>query len=178
MKLRTFFLSLGLLAANAWLACSTSAAQPASPQSESAQLALHKSLARRVYDEGLSRGIFEVPYTPSFVGHGGNRTFTHADGMAEARGWRSAFPDLDVHVDLMVAEGDLVSVRWTASGTNTGEGNGIQATGRSVKVSGTTVFRFEQGAIAEEWTSGDSLGMLKQLGLFPAPAAATAGTAK
>lgn len=131
------------------------------------EAARNTAVARRVYEEGLSRGVFEVPYTDDFVGHGGARTFRHADGLAEAKGWRSAFPDLHVEVDLTVAQNDLVSVRWTARGTNTGNGNGIQATGKRVKVSGTTVFRFVDGAIAEEWTAGDTLGLLRQLGLYP-----------
>ena len=126
---------------------------------------VNKALARRVYEDGLSRGIFTVPYTEDFVGHGGSSTFTHEDGMKEAKGWRSAFPDLAVNVDLMVAEGDLVAVRWTARGTNTGTGNGIPATGRKVQVSGTAIFRFVDGRIAEEWTSANTLGLLKQLGL-------------
>jgi steroid delta-isomerase-like uncharacterized protein len=136
-------------------------------------LASNKALARRVYEDGLSQGRFDVPYTDDFVGHGGNATFTHDDGIAEAKGWRLAFPDLRVRVDLILAEADLVSVRWTASGTNTGAGNGIPATGKHVEVTGTTVFRMLDGAIAEEWTAGDSLGMLKQLGLLPAPTPAS-----
>ena len=129
------------------------------------ETAINKAVAKRVYEDGLSRGIFNVPYTDDFVGHGGSRTFTHEDGMNEAKGWRAAFPDLTVNVDLMVAEGDLVAVRWTARGTNTGTGNGIPATGRKVEVSGTAIFRFENGRIAEEWTSANTLGLLKQLGL-------------
>jgi steroid delta-isomerase-like uncharacterized protein len=129
------------------------------------ETAINKAVAKRVYEEGLSRGIFTVPYTDDFVGHSGSRTFTHEDGMNEAKGWRSAFPDLAVNVDLMIAERDLVAVRWTARGTNTGTGNGIPATGRKVEVSGTAIFRFENGRIAEEWTSANMLGLLKQLGL-------------
>lgn len=49
-------------------------------------LELNKSVTRRVYEEGLNQGRFEVPYSADFVGHGGRRTFTHADGMAEAKG--------------------------------------------------------------------------------------------
>jgi len=129
--------------------------------------ASNSDVARRVYEEGLSKGVFAVPYTSDFVGHGGKTTFTHAEGMAEAKGWRSAFPDLVVSVDLIVAQNDLVSVRWTARGTNTGSGNGIPATGKRVEVSGTTIFRFVDGKIAEEWTSGDALGLLRQLDLLP-----------
>lgn len=129
------------------------------------ETAINKALAKRVYEEGLNRGIFTVPYTDDFVGHGGSRTFTHEEGMTEAKGWRSAFPDLTMNVDLMVAEGDLVAVRWTARGTNTGTGNGIPATGRKVEVSGTAIFRFENGKIAEEWTAANTIGLLRQLGL-------------
>lgn len=134
----------------------------AGPQEE-----LNKSLARRVYDEGLSQGIFTVPYTDDFVGHSGNGTFTHEAGMAEAKGWRQAFPDLKMNVDLIVAEKDLVAVRWTARGTNTGSGNGIPATGKSVTATGQATFRFVDGKIAEEWANGDTLGIMKQLGLLP-----------
>jgi predicted ester cyclase len=137
----------------------------------------NKATARRVYEEAINQGRFEVPYTPDFIGHGGTRTFSHAEGMAEARGFRTAFPDLVMTVDHAVAEGDLVSVHWTARGTNTGEGNGIPATGRKVQVSGMTLFRFEHGAIAEEWTSGDSLGLMRQLGLLPPPGVASSPTA-
>ena len=137
-------------------------------------LELNKSVTRKVYEEGLSQGRFEVPYRTDFVGHGGKRTFTHADGMAEAKGWREAFPDLDITVDKQVAERDLVAVRWTARGTNTGAGNGIPATGRAVQITGTTLFRMADGRIAEEWTCADSLGLMKQLGLLATPAAAPA----
>lgn len=135
-------------------------------------LETNKSITRRVYEEGLNQGRFEVPYSPDFVGHGGRRTFTHADGMAEARGWREAFPDLNITVEKQVAEQDLVAVRWTARGTNTGTGNGIPATGRAVQITGTTLFRLADGRIAEEWTCADSLGLMRQLGMLPAPAAA------
>ena len=128
----------------------------------------NKALVRQVFEQGLSRGEFKVPYTSDFIGHGGNRTFDHAAGMAEAKGFRTAFPDLQARVDLILAEGDLVSVRWTAIGTNTGAAMGIPATGKHVQISGTTVFRIRDGAIAEEWTSGDNLGLMRQLGLLPA----------
>lgn len=150
--LRFAALAVAFLASNAAVA---------GPQEE-----LNKSLARRVYDEGLNQGIFTVPYTKDFIGHTGNGTFTRERGMAEAKGWRQAFPDLKMNIDLIVAEKDLVAVRWTATGTNTGTGNGLPATGKFVKVSGQATFRFVDGKIAEEWALGDTLGIMKQLGLL------------
>lgn len=141
---------------------------------DASALELNKSITRRVYEEGLNQGKFEVPYTSDFVGHGGANTFTHAQGMAEARGWRDAFPDLTITVDRQVAENDMVAVRWTARGTNTGAGNGIPATGRSVQINGTTLFRLDDGKIAEEWTCANSFGLMRQLGLLPAPVAVPA----
>jgi steroid delta-isomerase-like uncharacterized protein len=172
-------LLLPAITAFAVLACVVPCEARASDIAGAAVLEHNKSLARRVYEEGLNQGRFEVPYAHDFVGHGGAQTFTHAQGMAEAQGWRSAFPDLNMTVDKLLAEQDLVAVRWTARGTNSGSGNGIPATGRSVQINGTTLFRMADGRIAEEWTCANSLGLMRQLGMLPAPAAApaAAGTA-
>jgi len=150
--------------------CGANASEAATADS----LELNEAVTRRVYEEGLSQGRFEVPYTEDFVGHGGRATFTHADGMAEARGWRQAFPDLKITVEKQVAERDLVAVHWTARGTNTGTGNGIPATGRAVEMTGTTLFRLDEGRIAEEWTCANSLGLMRQLGLVQMTATTTA----
>src|SRR5687768_3162037 len=161
MKAFEFLLSAvaTIAAASGVMPCDTEACGAAV-----ATVELNKSITRRVYEEGLNQGRFEVPYRADFVGHGGARTFTHAQGMAEARGWRDAFPDLQITVEKQVAERDLVAVRWTARGTNTGTGNGIPATGRAVQITGTTLFRMDDGRIAEEWTCANSLGLMKQLG--------------
>jgi steroid delta-isomerase-like uncharacterized protein len=158
-------------------ACGSEPHAPHAGAKAASEAERNKATALRVFHEGLNQGRFEVPYRPDFIGHRSTSTFTRADGMAEALGFRTAFPDLHMTVDHAVAEGDLVAVRWTARGTNTGEGNGIPATGRRVQISGMALFRFEDGAIAEEWTSGDTLGLMRQLGLLPASAAPLAPAA-
>jgi steroid delta-isomerase-like uncharacterized protein len=72
-----------------------------------------------------------------------------------------------VKVNQMVAEGDLVSVFWTASGTNTAAGAGLPATGKRASINGMPLFRFEDGLIREEWSVFDMMSALKQLGLMP-----------
>src|SRR5574339_35296 len=148
MIMKTYNLLLSAVTASVVLTGVVPCGANASDGVRAQSLELNKSVTRRVYEEGLNQGRFEVPYRADFVGHGGRRTFTHADGMAEAKGWREAFPDLKVTVDKQVAERDLVAVRWTARGTNTGVGNGLPATGRAVQITGTTLFRMADGRIA------------------------------
>jgi len=71
-----------------------------------------------------------------------------------------------VHVDQLIAEGDRVVALWTARGTNTGEGNGLPATGRRVGGRGITIFRLVKGRIADEWGLIDQYGIYQQLGLL------------
>ncbi len=132
----------------------------------------NKAVARRLFEEELSRGNWEVGleiHTPDFVAHAGRRTAGLAEDIESAKEWRRAFPDLVVTVDQMVAEGDRVAVLWTGRGTNTGTGHGFPATGKSGQAGGITIFRFVNGRIAEEWGVIDQLSMLKQLGLIPTP---------
>ena len=132
----------------------------------------NKAVARRLFEEELSRGNWDVAreiHTADFVVHAGQRTAGVAEDIESAKEWRRAFPDLVVTVEQMVAEGDRVAVLWTGRGTNTGTGQGLPATGKSGQAGGITIFRFVNGRIAEEWGVIDQLSILKQLGLFPTP---------
>jgi len=71
---------------------------------------------------------------------------------------------------MTIAEGDLAAVLWSGSGTNTGEGNGLPATGKKLAGRGITIWRISGGKILEEWSEFDQLRILTGLGLLPAPA--------
>lgn len=85
-----------------------------------------------------------------------------------------SFPDQNVALQQLVAEGDLVAALATYSGTQTGPMAGFPATGKAVKAPFLALFRIESGRIAELWVEWDNVAMLSQLGLFPSspPAAA------
>jgi steroid delta-isomerase-like uncharacterized protein len=128
--------------------------------------------ARSFFEDVLDQGRFDRYagfHTDDFVAHGSIRDFTLAEDLAAAKEERKALPDMHVVVNQTAAEGDMVAVYWTASGTNTHEGMGFPATGRKVSVPGMTFFRFRDGKISEEWSVFDMLGVLKQLGLYAAP---------
>ncbi len=128
----------------------------------------NKAVARE-FVEVMNRGKLENYsdfHTADFVAHSAERDFTLAEDLAAAREERAAFPDMQGAVNHMVAEGDLVVVHWTIWGTNTQPGMGLPATGKPIKISGMTLFRFKGGKISEEWNAWSWLSVLKQLGLL------------
>jgi predicted ester cyclase len=78
--------------------------------------------------------------------------------------FRVAFPDLQITLDEVLAEGALVAARWTATGTQDGALAGIEPTGRRVNWGGTDVYRLVDGRIAEWWRNDDFVWLLHQLG--------------
>ncbi|WP_426061846.1 ester cyclase [Hymenobacter sp. B1770] len=80
---------------------------------------------------------------------------------------RVAFPDVQFTVHELLAENDKVTARWSYEATHTGSFLGQAATERQVTDQGINIFRIQDGRIAEMWMSGDSLGLLKQLGVIP-----------
>jgi steroid delta-isomerase-like uncharacterized protein len=79
------------------------------------------------------------------------------------------FPDLAIHVDELVGEGDKVVWRFTASGTHDGPFQGVPASGKPVKFGGQYTFRFENGKIVERWSTLDRLSLLMQIGALSLP---------
>lgn len=79
--------------------------------------------------------------------------------------YRTAFPDLEFAVKDTFSSGDRTAVRWVATGTNTGSLLGAKPTGKPAIVRGITIYRMEGDLAAEEWTTWDEAGMMRQLGL-------------
>jgi steroid delta-isomerase-like uncharacterized protein len=130
----------------------------------------NKALAKRAFEELLSKGRFELAeqlYAKDFVNHGIHRDITLEEDQAALKGWHEAFPDITIVPDKLIAEGDLVTIHWIARGTNTGTGNGLPATGKKVEQAGITIWRIVNGKIKEEWSAFDQLSMMQQLGLLP-----------
>ena len=83
---------------------------------------------------------------------------------------RSAFPDLEVTTEDLIAEGDKVVTRYTLRGTHEGELMGIEPTGKTVEVQGISFGKLKDGMIVEGWSIIDSMGMMQQLGVVDTPA--------
>ena len=80
------------------------------------------------------------------------------------------FPDYTGTTETMVAEDDTVVVRYSVSGTHTGEYRDIEPTGQTVEWTGLVMYRIDDGEIAEIWLEEDRLGLLEQLEAVHPPA--------
>lgn len=85
----------------------------------------------------------------------------------EAADFRRGFPDVVSTIEDLVAEGDRVAARWRARATHLGQYAGIPPTGKEVEFTGISMYRIEEGEIAESWTVEDDLGLMRQIGAVP-----------
>jgi steroid delta-isomerase-like uncharacterized protein len=133
----------------------------------------NKAIIRRVFEEGLNQrrlDLFDALLAPTYVNHNmpaptpGPAGFKAVIGM-----FLSAFPDISITVEDVLAEGDRVATRGTFRGTHQGEFMGVPPTGKAVAVSYIDLWRLEGGRAVENWVQMDLLGLMQQLGAIPAP---------
>jgi len=105
--------------------------------------------------------------------NGGGRVlrqgFEHLRGYSRAQGCGepdldAAFPDRGYGMDVLLAEGDQVWMRFSVSGTHRGALCGIAPTGRRVGVHAVTLMNFSGGRCVDRWMIADEFGLLLQLG--------------
>jgi steroid delta-isomerase-like uncharacterized protein len=79
---------------------------------------------------------------------------------------RTAFPDLSVAPEALVADEESIAFAYTLTGTHQGPLSGIAPTGKKVKIRGLQFSKFKDGKMVERWGSSDELGLLTQLGVM------------
>ncbi|MFC4358596.1 ester cyclase [Halobium salinum] len=132
----------------------------------------NKELVRRVND-GLneqSREVFAALHADDVVVHDGSEEIRGIDAALEHESelW-TAFPDIHHTLETVLADGDEVAYRFTATGTHEGPFHGVPPTGRAFEITGHGSVRIEDGELAEVWLDYDALGMLRQLGVVDSP---------
>jgi steroid delta-isomerase-like uncharacterized protein len=131
----------------------------------------NKQLVQHFIEDLFTRGdpsAVDRYLAPTFVNH--DAPFpgapTGPEGMQQAAEmFRAACPDWHSDLEQMVAEGDVVVERFTASGTFRGDLMGVPPTGATLVLPGINVFRIEGDRIVERWGRLDELGLARQLGL-------------
>jgi predicted ester cyclase len=75
----------------------------------------------------------------------------------------TAFPDWREEIKRIVAERDLVVIHYVSTGTNQGRWLGNSPTGIRIQINEVSIFRIEDGRIAEQWLLPDLFSMQQQL---------------
>lgn len=133
----------------------------------------NKALVRRLYEEVFAKRNVEALdkyIAADFVDH--NPFPGQAPGLKgikeATRQFLAAFPDAELPIDQLIAEGDKVVVAGPIRGTHKGEFAGIPATGKRVDVSSLDILRIANGKVIEHWGLVDQQAMLDQLGVSAA----------
>ena len=88
------------------------------------------------------------------------------------RGYRAAFPDMQMEAIEVLPSGDRTVARVKVSGKQGGDFLGIPASGRHAEVDLIDIMRFDDaGLVCEHWGVADMLSLLQQLGAIPEGAA-------
>jgi steroid delta-isomerase-like uncharacterized protein len=132
----------------------------------------NKTLAARwteeIWNQGNMAAVDEL-CAPNF-------TFNYAfPGMSPDRechkkvvmAYRSAFHNMHLTNQIVIAEGDKVAIRWQGQSVHNSEFMGMAPTGKQVTMTGNSIARIEGGKIVQEWTEMDVVGMMQQIGAMP-----------
>ena len=132
----------------------------------------HATTMRRTYERINAGDIdgFGDLLANDFVEHQGTPGIppTKAGTLDFFRMLLTAFPDLHMAVDDLVASDDKAVARVTTTATHKGEFMGVPATGNSVEMQLIDIMRFnDAGDVCEHWGVADMLGLMQQLGVVP-----------
>jgi predicted ester cyclase len=137
----------------------------------SADTKLSRALVKRFFDKVLSGhdldALAEIAAPDILIHPTAMPCEASYYGVNGAGGWLGevwkAFPDLTIADDFTVAQGDIVAVRWTARGTSKGNFLMLPPTGQAVEYTGVSMYRLEDGKIADIWETRNTLGIMRQL---------------
>jgi predicted ester cyclase len=134
----------------------------------------NKAIVRRMVEEVQSQhqiGLVDQLFAADFVDHSvppGLPPDREGVKMQFAMFFQ-AFPDLRVVIHEQVAEADRVVTRKTFHGTHQGDLMGIAPSSRPVAFDVIDILRVREGKITDHWNLVDQLGLMRQIGVIPAP---------
>lgn len=133
----------------------------------------NKDVVREVFTtwNNKDRDGYMACHADDVIIHGSDGNVEGLDDLMDAQwGFFDAFPDTRLTLDEVISEGDLVSLRFTATGTHKGTFEGIEPTGKTFEISAMGMVRVADGKITEKWVQMDMLGLLQQLDAVESPA--------
>ena len=136
-------------------------------------LEANKAVARRLANEVFSQGnmkTFEEIFADDYVNHTmpvPGIPGTKAGFQQVVQATRAAFPDVQVDVKDVVAEGEFAVFRDVVHATSRGAFMGIPPNGKRLEWTEIHFLKILDGRIVEHWANFDQVGILRQLGVLP-----------
>lgn len=78
----------------------------------------------------------------------------------------NSFPNKSIKIDNIFGSDDYVAVKWTCKGTQKGEFRGFAPTNKAFTITGTSIYRVNDGKVTEIRQNWDRLGLLEQIGAY------------
>jgi predicted ester cyclase len=130
----------------------------------------NKKTVIRYFDEVINtqklNRIVEF-FSSDYIWHQTNgkdiRSSQDSSHVAAKRWLFAAIPDVHYTIDHVIAEGDMVAVNTTATGTAKGEMFGLTAGQKKVRYKQIFFYRLENNKITEQWDVVDLDGLKAQL---------------
>jgi steroid delta-isomerase-like uncharacterized protein len=133
----------------------------------------NKAIARRYIEEVFNQknlALVDELNPPDFVFHNASTTMQGREPYKQYLSMLlTAYPDLHLTIEDMIAEGDIIAERVTVRGTHKGDFMGIPPTGKQMTITAIYIVRFANGKGIEVWANSDDLGAMQQLGVIPTP---------
>lgn len=125
---------------------------------DDANLATNAKDALERVCSGKALDLLPRYYSEEFVDHVNGVRFQGLEGARRSvELYTKVLSDLEVVVKEQLTDGDRVTSRFVVSG---------KSLGKPVQINGITISRFQDGLIVEDWSVTDTVGMLRQLGVW------------
>ncbi|MGD1060982.1 MAG: ester cyclase [Methanomassiliicoccales archaeon] len=125
----------------------------------------NKSIVRGFIDAYNERDLARLDeyVAPDYVDHTNQLRGRESLKQVIYMGFK-AFPDWHETIEDIIAEGEMVWVRLSYTGTNTGDWRGMAPTGKRITMTAVDIYRIVDGRLAEYWNVTDALSFFRQLG--------------
>lgn len=138
-------------------------------------LEANKAIIRRFVQEGKNRenpAVFGEIFSPEYQHHFHMPGEEMPPGLAGSARvgeiFGVAFPEIEVTIEILIAEGDYVLERSNVTAFHGGPFLNIPATNQTVTWTENHLYRIVDGLIVEHWPEADMAGLLEQLGALSA----------
>ena len=132
----------------------------------------NKTVVRRIVEEvwnGKNHDRIDEFYAADFVNV--DPSSPEVKNLGQFKQWvaemNAGFPDEQVTIEDLIAEGDKVVKQWSTKATHTGNFMGIPPTNKKTNMRGITIYRIVEGKVKECVWSYDAYGFMVQLGVIP-----------